>query len=79
MPLRGCWESPHDAALLENVTDAAIALLFVTKFSTISLYLTKLCVTLNFASSVEYSEIRQCGRLNPDLIVVQLNVVIIKD
>ena len=31
--------------LLENLTDIAISLLYVTKFTTISLYLTKLYVT----------------------------------
>ena len=45
---------------LESLTGDAIALLYVTKFSTISLYLTKLYVTYSFtiASSVKYSEIR---------------------
>ena len=31
--------------MLENLTDGAIAKLYVTKFSTISLYLTKIYVT----------------------------------
>ena len=35
----------HACALLENLTDDAIAQLYVTKFLTISLYLTKLYVT----------------------------------
>ena len=42
--------------LLENLTDNAISLLYVTKFTTISLYLTKLYVTYstyqNFSNSV---------------------------
>ena len=37
--------SPFPYTLLENLTDDAIAKLYVTKFSTISLYLTKLYVT----------------------------------
>ena len=47
--------------LLENFTDDAIGKLYVTKFLTFSLYLTKLNVTERFAiaSSVTYSEIRQ--------------------
>ena len=46
--------------LLENLTDDAFALLFVTKFSIISLYLMKLYVTcFAIASSVIYREIRQ--------------------
>ena len=44
-PLYHSWYGWHHAALLENLTDDAIALLYVTKFSTISLYLTKLYVT----------------------------------
>ena len=46
--------------LLENLTNDAIAKPYVTKCSTIFLYLTKLYVTLSFAiaSSVKYSEIR---------------------
>ena len=36
-------------ALLENVTDDTIAQLYVTKFTTISLYLTKLYVTQSYA------------------------------
>ena len=49
------------SALLENLTNDALAQLYVTKFSTISHYLTKLYVTYSFAiaSSVTYSEIRQ--------------------
>ena len=38
--------------LLENLTDDAIAQLYVTKFSTISLYVTELYVTKSFAISV---------------------------
>ena len=47
--------------ILENLIDDAIALLYVTKFSTISFFLTKLCVTYSFAiaSSVAYSKIHQ--------------------
>ena len=47
--------------MLENLTDDAIAKLYVNKFSTISLYPTKLYVTWSFviASSVTISEIRQ--------------------
>ena len=46
--------------LLDKLTDDAIAQLYVTKFSTISLYLTKLYATKRFAiaSSVTCSEIR---------------------
>ena len=47
------------STLLENITDDAIAQLCVTKFSTISLYFTKLFVTYSFVSSVTSSEIRQ--------------------
>ena len=45
--------------LLENISDDAIAQLYVTKFLIISLYLTKLYFTQNFAiaSSVTYSDI----------------------
>ena len=48
-------------ALLEYITDDAIAQLYVTKFSTISHYFTKLFVKQSFAiaSSVTYGEIRQ--------------------
>ena len=48
--------------LLENLADGAIAQLYVTKVSTISLHLTKLYVTQSFAiaSSVTYSEICKC-------------------
>ena len=57
----------HSAhTLLENVSDEASAYCllsstYVTKFFTISLYLTKLYVTESFAiaSSITYSEIRQ--------------------
>ena len=47
--------------LLKNLTNDAIAQLYVTKCSTISLYLTKLYVTQSFAivSSVKCSEICQ--------------------
>ena len=47
--------------LLENLTDDAIAELYVTKCSAISRYLMELYVTKSFAiaSSVNYSEIRQ--------------------
>ena len=41
---------------MENLTGDAIAKLYVTKFPTISLYLTKLYVSLAMASSVTYSE-----------------------
>ena len=46
--------------LLENLTDDAIAQLYMTIFSTISLYLTKRYVIQSFAiaSTVTYSEIR---------------------
>ena len=39
----------HTLTLLENSTEDAIAQLYVTKFSTISLYLTKIYVTQSFA------------------------------
>ena len=46
-----------ESTLLENLTDDSITQLFGTKFSTISLYLTKLYVTLSFslASSGNFS------------------------
>ena len=40
--------SQGGCALLGNLTDDAIALLYVTKFSAISLYLTKIYVTESF-------------------------------
>ena len=44
-----------------NLTDDAIAYLFLTKFSTISLYFTKLYVpqSIAIAASITYNEIRQ--------------------
>ena len=48
-------------SMLENLTANAFAQLYVTIFSTISLYLTKFCITQSFAitSSATWSEIRQ--------------------
>ena len=50
---------------LESLTGDAIALLYVTKFSTISLYLTKLYVTYSFtiASSVKYCTAKSAQNL----------------
>ena len=44
----------NQTALLENLTDDAIAQFYVTKFSTISLYLTKLYVTFFFFISISF-------------------------
>ena len=48
-------------SLLEKLTNGTLAQLYVTKLSTVSLYLTKLYVTQRFtiASLVTYREIRQ--------------------
>ena len=57
------WKTGNKIActLLKDLTDDAIAQLYVTKFLTISLYLTKLYVlqSLTIASAVKYSEIHQ--------------------
>ena len=43
--LQYLWTIKVLSALLEHLTDDAVALLYVTKYSNISLYLTKLYVT----------------------------------
>ena len=57
---RGVGTASDLPALLENLPDDAIVLLYVKKCSTTSLYSTKLYVTWSFeiASLVTYSEIR---------------------
>ena len=59
----GLYTTPirNRPTLLENLTDDTFAQLYATRFSTISLYLTKLYVTQSFAisSSVTYSKICQ--------------------
>ena len=42
--------------MLDNLSDEALAQLYATNFSTLSLFLTKLYVTLNIVSSATYSE-----------------------
>ena len=57
------WASHNQDSytLIENLSDDGIAQLYVTKFSTISLSLTKLYITQSFAiaSFVTFSEIRK--------------------
>ena len=57
------WASHNQDSytLIENLSDDGIAQLYVTKFSTISLNLTKLYITQSFAiaSFVTFSEIRK--------------------